>query len=40
MSGMGADSMAMGQVPADPNVDAETARINNQYDKDTRKSEL
>ena len=28
MSGMGADSMAMGQVPADPNVDAETARIN------------
>jgi hypothetical protein len=40
MSGMGADSMEMGQVPADPNVDAETARINNQYDKDTRKSEL
>ena len=40
MSGMGADPMAMGQVPADPNVDAETARINKQYDRDTRKSEL
>jgi len=40
MDGMGADPMSMGEVPAEPDIDAETSRINKQYDKDTRKSEL
>ena len=40
MDGMGADPMSMGEVPAEPDIDSETSRINKQYDKDTRKSEL
>jgi len=40
MDGMGADPMSMGEVPAEPDLDAETSRINRQYDRDTRKSEL
>ena len=40
MDGMGADPMSMGEVPAEPDLDAETSRINKQYDRDTRKSEL
>ena len=40
MDGMGADPMSMGEVPAEPDIDAETSRINKQYDRDTRKSEL
>ena len=40
MDGMGADPMSMGEVPAEPDLNAETSRINRQYDRDTRKSEL
>ena len=40
MDGMGADPMSMGEVPAEPDLDAETSRINKQYDRDIRKSEL
>ena len=40
MDGMGADPMSMGEVPAEPDLDTETSRINKQYDRDTRKSEL
>ena len=40
MDGMGADPMSMGEVPAEPDLDAETSRVNKQYDRDTRKSEL
>ena len=40
MDGMGADPMSMGEVPAEPDLDAETSRINRQYDRDIRKSEL
>jgi len=40
MEGMGADPMAMGEVPAEPNLEAEAQAVNAQYQKDTRKAEL
>ena len=40
MEGMGADPMAMGEVPAEPDIEAEAKAVNAQYQKDTRKAEL
>ena len=40
MEGMGADPMAMGEVPAEPDLNAEVQAVNAQYQKDTRKAEL
>ena len=40
MEGMGADPMAMGEIPAEPDLEAETQAVNAQYEKDIRKSEL
>ena len=37
---MGADPMAMGEIPAEPDLEAETQAVNAQYEKDIRKSEL
>ena len=44
MEGMGADPMAMGEMPTDPNLDAQAAEmaagIDQQYAKDTKKADL
>ena len=40
MEGMGADPMAMGEVPAEPDLEAEAQAVDAQYQKDTRKAEL
>ena len=44
MEGMGADPMAMGEMPTDPNLDAQAAEmaasIDQQYVKDTKKADL
>ena len=40
MEGMGADPMAMGEVPAEPDMDAMAAEVDAQYQKDTKKAEL
>ena len=40
MEGMGADPMSMGQVPAEPDLEAQAASIDKQYSKDTKKAEL
>jgi len=40
MEGMGADPMSMGQVPAEPDLEAQAASIDKQYSRDTKKAEL
>ena len=40
MEGMGEDPMAMGEVPAEPDMDAMAAEVDAQYQKDTKKAEL
>ena len=40
MEGMGADVMGMGEVPAEPDLEAQAAEIDQQYTKDTKKAEL
>ena len=40
MEGMGADPMSMGEVPAEPDLEAQAASIDKQYSKDTKKAEL
>jgi hypothetical protein len=43
MEGMGEDAMGMGEVPAEPDMEAASAAamaIDTKYEKDTRKSEL
>jgi len=44
MEGMGADPMSMGEIPADPDLDAQAAEmaagIDRQYTKDTKKADL
>jgi len=37
---MGADGMGMGQVPAEPDIDAQAAETNAQMQKDTKKAEI
>jgi len=40
MEGMGEDPMAMGEVPAEPDMNAMAAEVDAQYQKDTKKAEL
>ena len=40
MEGMGQDPMAMGEIPTEPDIDAEAAAIDANYQKDTKKAEL
>ena len=44
MEGMGADPMSMGEIPTDPDLDAQAAEmaagIDQQYTKDTKKADL
>jgi len=40
MAGMGSDPMQMGEVPMDPSIDADAAKIDANYQKDTKKAEL
>jgi len=40
MEGMGQDAMGMGEVPAEPDLNAQAAELNTKYDKDTKKAEL
>jgi len=40
MAGMGSDAMQMGEVPMDPSIDADAAKIDANYQKDTKKAEL
>ena len=40
MEGMGEDPMAMGEVPAEPDMNAMDAEVDAQYQKDTKKAEL
>ena len=40
MAGMGADPMQMGEIPMDPSIDADAAKIDANYQKDTKKAEL
>ena len=40
MEGMGADVMGMGEVPAEPDLEAQAAEIDKQYSKDTKKAQL
>ena len=40
MEGMGADPTGMGQVPAEPDLEAQAQAVDAQYQADTRKAEL
>ena len=40
MEGMGADTMGMGEVPMEPDVEADAAAVDANYQKDTKKAEL
>ena len=40
MEGMGQDPMEMGEIPTEPDIDAEAAAIDANYQKDTKKAEL
>ena len=40
MEGMGEDPMAMGEVPMEPDLEAQAAEVDAQYQKDTKKAEL
>ena len=40
MEGMGEDPMSMGEVPAEPDMNAMAAEVDAQYQKDTKKAEL
>ena len=40
MEGMGQDPMAMGEVPMEPDLEAQAAEVDAQYQKDTKKAEL
>jgi len=40
MEGMGTDVMGMGEVPAEPDLEAQAADLDKQYSKDTKKAEL
>ena len=40
MEGMGADPMSMGEVPSEPDIEAQASKIDANYQKDTKKAEL
>ena len=40
MEGMGEDTMGMGEVPMEPDLEAAAAEVDAQYQKDTKKAEL
>ena len=40
MEGMGADTMGMGEVPMEPDVEEDAAAVDANYQKDTKKAEL